>query len=220
MVQLIVFDMAGTTLHDGDAVSSCFRAALAGVGVNPTQQEINDVMGFPKPLAIRTLATAAGRTLTEAELNATHADFVARMTRYYKEDPAVREIPGAAEVFAELRRRGIKIALNTGFSRAIVDVILDRLGWKSKIDATIASDESPRGRPFPDMIFTLMKKVGVTDAASVAKVGDTPSDLEEGISAGCGLVVGVTTGAFTRAQLEANAKAKIVNSVVDVLKLI
>ncbi len=220
MIELVVFDMAGTTLYDGDAVSRCFRAALATLGVNPEQQAINDVMGLPKPLAIRTLCTAAGRTLTDAELNAAHADFVARMSSYYRDDPAVREIPGAAEVFAELRRRGIKVALNTGFNRAIVDVILGRLGWFDKIDASIASDEAARGRPFPDMIIALMGRLGIADARKVAKVGDTPSDLDEGLSAGCGLVVGVTTGSFTRAQLEANAKATIVDSAVDVIGLL
>ena len=41
----------------------------------------------------------------------------------------------------------------------------------------------------------------VEDINTVIKVGDTPSDLEEGKSAGCGLVVGVTRGSHTRAEL-------------------
>ena len=35
MIELVVFDMAGTTLHDGDAVADCFTAALANLGVKP-----------------------------------------------------------------------------------------------------------------------------------------------------------------------------------------
>ena len=37
---------------------------------------------------------------------------------------------------------------------------------------------------------------------SVAKVGDTPSDLEEGAAARCGLIVGVTNGSHTTDQLK------------------
>ena len=42
------------------------------------------------------------------------------------------------------------------------------------------------------MIRRLMEQFGIDDPQRVAKVGDTPVDLQEGQSAGCGLVVGVT----------------------------
>jgi len=216
MIELVVFDMAGTTVYDGDAVSTCFRAALANVGVFPEPDTVNAVMGFHKPEAIRRLLSASGRAHDDREVEAIHADFVERMLRYYESDPAVREIPGASKVFAELRRAGVKVALNTGFGRTIVDMILRRLNWTSAVDAVIASDEVPHGRPHPDMIRLLMAKFCVTHASHVAKVGDTPVDLEEGFNAGCGLVVGVTTGSFTRRQLEAYSGACIVDSVADV----
>jgi phosphoglycolate phosphatase-like HAD superfamily hydrolase len=47
-----------------------------------------------------------------------------------------------------------------------------------------------------------MQRFGVTSPSRVAKVGDTPADLEEGRNAGCGLIVGVTSGTHTREQLE------------------
>ena len=33
MIELVVFDMAGTTVYDGDAVNASFRATLAGAGL-------------------------------------------------------------------------------------------------------------------------------------------------------------------------------------------
>jgi phosphoglycolate phosphatase-like HAD superfamily hydrolase len=95
-------------------------------------------------------------------------------------------------------------------------VILRRLSWTNAVDAVIASDEVPRGRPHPDMIRRLMAQLGISQAQNVAKVGDTPVDIEEGVNAGCGLIIGVTTGAFTRQQLEAFPNARIVDSVADV----
>jgi phosphonatase-like hydrolase len=216
MIELVVFDMAGTTVHDGDAVSTCFRAALANVGVVPALEAVNAVMGYHKPEAIRKLLADAGRPSGEGEVDAVHADFDARMRRYYDSDPAVREIAGATAVFAALRGQGVKVALNTGFGRPIVDTILRRLRWTEAVDATIASNEVPRGRPHPDMIRHLMAKLGVDDAKRVMKVGDTFVDIEEGINAGCGLVVGVTTGSCTRAQLDAYPMARVVDSVREV----
>ena len=115
-----------------------------------------------------------------------------------------------------LRHAGMKVVLNTGFSRAVVDVLLDRLVWPDLIDGSVASDEVPRGRPHPDMIRHLMRQLGIEDARKVAKVGDTPVDLEEGSNAGCGVVIGVTTGSFTLAQLQAYPHTHLLDSVRDV----
>ena len=144
------------------------------------------------------------------------------MSHYYATSPAVREIPGASTTFRALRRAGIKIALNTGFNRAIADIVLGRLAWRAPgiTDADITSDEVPRGRPHPDMIRSLMEKLGVNDPRSVAKVGDTRADVEEGVNAGCGLVIGVTTGSYKRSELERFPHTHIVESVADVPALV
>jgi phosphonatase-like hydrolase len=222
MIELVVFDMAGTTVHDGDAVNSSFRAALAAVGVEADPAVVSSVMGLAKPEAIRILLACSGRSLAESEVHAIHEDFVRRMCRYYQADPSVREVPGAAATFAALRRKGIKVALSTGFSRVVADVLLTRLGWRSPevIDADVASDEVPRGRPHPDMIQLLMMRLGIRDACRVAKVGDTKADLEEGANAGCGLVIGVTSGSFTLAQLQACPHSHILQSVAEVPELL
>lgn len=212
MIELVVFDLAGTTVYDGDAVADSFRAALAAAGVEPGRDAINAVMGLPKPEAIRVLLGG------DRPVDAIHADFVRRMRHYYETAPAVREVPGAAAAFAALRRAGVKVALNTGFNREVADALLARLGWRvpEVIDATITSDEVPHGRPHPDMIRALVARLGVEDARKVAKVGDTRADLEEGANAGCGLNLGVTTGSFTREQLLACPHTRVLGSVAEV----
>jgi phosphonatase-like hydrolase len=218
MIELVVFDMAGTTVEDGDAVNAAFRAALGGVGNEADPAAVSAVMGLPKPEAIRLLLTGLGQPFTASEVDAIHADFVHRMRDHYAFDPSVREVPGAADAFAAVRSAGIKVALNTGFSRMIASVVLERLGWHSPavIDADVASDEVARGRPFPDMIRFLMAKLGITDPHRVAKVGDTRADLEEGANSGCGLIIGVTSGSFSRAQLKEYPHTHILGSVAEV----
>jgi phosphonatase-like hydrolase len=222
MIELVVFDLAGTTVHDGDAVQSSFRAALAARGIDADAAEVNALMGLPKPEAIRILLERFGRPSgvpASAEgIDAIHEDFTRRMRHYYATDPAVHEIPGAGAAFAALRRAGIKVGLNTGFFRPIADVLLARLGWRSPavIDADVTSDEVPRGRPHPDMIRHLMTRLGVREARRVAKVGDTGADLEEGANAGCAVVVGVTTGSWSRDQLQVCPHTHILGSVAEV----
>lgn len=226
MIELVVFDIAGTTVYDDDAVNASFRATLAAWGIDAEPAVVNTVMGLPKPEAVRILleryAGRRGESAPAEEVNAIHEDFVRRMRDYYASAPSLREVEGASAVFAALRRVGIKVALNTGFSRAVADVPLARLGWRvpAVIDADVASDEVPRGRPHPDMIHWLMARLDIRDARRVAKVGDTKADLEEGTNAGCGLVIGVTTGSFTREQLQACPHSHILASVADVPALL
>ncbi|HEY3788984.1 MAG TPA: phosphonatase-like hydrolase [Urbifossiella sp.] len=222
MIELVVFDMAGTTVFDGDAVNASFRAAFSAHGIAADPAAVAAVMGYHKPEAIRTLLLAAGRPAMSAEVDAIHTAFVGLMKDYYAASPDVREIQGATEAFAKLRASGVKVALNTGFGREIADVLLARLRWHSPkvIDASIASDEVARGRPHPDMIRALMGRLGVRDSKAVAKVGDTAVDLEEATNAGCGLVIGVTTGSFTREQLQTRPHTHLVASVEAVPSLI
>jgi phosphonatase-like hydrolase len=194
---LVIFDMAGTTVDDdGGAVNRCLRAALAGAGFDVTAAQVNAVMGLPKPEAIRQLTGA-----DTARVEALYTDFSRRMRTFYASDPAVKEIDGASAVFARLRAAGVLVALDTGFAREIADVVIARLGWERAIDGSVTSDEVPRGRPYPDMVQALQRRFGIDDAAHVAKVGDTPSDLEEGTAAGCGWVIAVTRGSHTDAEL-------------------
>jgi phosphonatase-like hydrolase len=204
-IELVVFDMAGTTVNDEDSVNGCLRAALQIVGLAVTAVEVNAVMGLPKPDAIAILVKQSGMLdQLRDQIQAIHQDFVDRSIAFYQHDPSVHEVAGASRVFRTLSKAGVRVALNTGFNRSIAQVIIDRLGWSQGrlIDAVICSDEVPRGRPHPDMIQALMNQFGITDPQRVAKVGDTPADLLEGTNADCGLIVGVTHGTHTRQELE------------------
>jgi phosphonatase-like hydrolase len=218
-IDLVVFDMAGTTVNDEDSVNRCLRDALAAAGLVVEAAEVNRVMGLSKPRAIAMLVERLGRRNELADrLEEIHRDFVQRSLAFYRNDPSVREISGATRVFERLQRAGVRVALNTGFDRSITGAILDRLGWRgnSLIDATVSSDEVGRGRPHPDMIFELMRRLRVDDPKRVAKVGDTPADLEEGHTAGCGLVIGVTKGTHRRDELERYPHTHLIDTVADI----
>jgi len=221
-IELVVFDMAGTAVNDDDGVNRCVRDALSHVGVKVSREAVNTVMGIPKPMALEHLIEQSDHLDLLGRIEAIHADFVARMIRFYQTDPSVHEIPGASETFRRLRTANIKVALDTGFSREIVDVILPRLGWSvpQTVDATITSDEVLRGRPHPDMIQKLMADLGVRDPSRVAKVGDTPSDLQEGTNADCGLVIGVTGGSHSAQQLRSHAHTHLIGTVAELPALL
>ena len=188
--EMCVFDMAGTTVDDSsNSVAAALCDAFRAAGFEVAPVTVNPVMGIPKPMAIRSILTdIRGSAPTEEEVLRIHADFQNRMVEYYRTSPQVKEIAGASALFRELKSRGVRVTLDTGFDRKILNTIVDRLGWKDLIDDSCASDEVSRGRPDPELIHVLMKRAGVSDASKVAKFGDSISDIEQGLAAGCGFV--------------------------------
>lgn len=219
-VALVIFDMAGTTVHDDGYVAECFIAALATAGIPVSPEEVRPVMGIPKPLAIQTLLEQKTGRSSPQQIDQLHQLFLSRMIALYQTDPRVREIEGATTVFQQLRQAGIKVALDTGFSRDIADTILQRLAWGDLIDASVTSDEVAQGRPAPDMALKIMATLGISDPQKVAKIGDTHSDLGEGAELGAGFNIGVTSGAYTYDQLVSAPHTHILESIREIPALL
>jgi phosphonatase-like hydrolase len=225
-IKLVVFDMAGTTVKDANNVHEALQKALDGAGFHFSIAEINPYMGIPKPLAIKYLLekrpTAHHLKEDETFIAQVHEDFIKEMINFYETSEEVGEKPYTADVFKKLREKGIKVALDTGFSRDIADIIIKRLGWGNGdlVDFSVTSDEVANGRPYPDLIFKAMEIAGITDSEEVAKVGDTSSDLQEGKAAGCKYNIGVTSGAFSREDLEKEPHTHLIEHLSELIDII
>jgi phosphonatase-like hydrolase len=187
--------------------------------------EVKKVMGFRKMDAIVLLLGkfAPDRKDDEVLVDRIHTRFIDNMIEFYRNDETLAPFPHAEAVFRSLKQQGIKVALNTGFTRAITDTILHRLRWDDRsalIDRVICSDEVPNGRPHADMIGVLMDDLGIDSPEQVLKVGDTEVDVEEGRNAACGKVVSVTTGAYTREQLRPSGPDFIIDDLQELLPII
>lgn len=223
-IKLIVFDMAGTTVEDDHQVAFALQHALKKFGFDYSIEAINVVMGYAKPLAITKLLEKfnAPQHLDGNLIDQIHHQFVNEMISFYATSSLVKEKENATEIFQVLRSSGIKVAIDTGFSRPIADTIFRRLGWIAgqHYDVSITSDEVENGRPYPDMIYRAMELCEVTDKSQVAKIGDTASDLQQGTAAGCQYVIGVTTGAYTREALLKEQHTHLINNLQEILSLL
>jgi phosphonatase-like hydrolase len=144
------------------------------------------------------------------------------MIEYYRHAPGIAPMEDAEAVFSRLHEMGIKVGLDTGFSRDITDVILERVGWKNSplIDVTVASDEVKRGRPFPDMIQKMMELLGIEDTLEIIKIGDTEVDVNEGHQTGCLMSIAVTTGAYTEAELRKHHPTHVIHSLSELIPIL
>lgn len=224
-VKLVVLDMAGTTVEDNDNVHASLIAAFKKFDYNILREDANKVMGIPKPVAIRQLLHNEFGIKTQKVNDLTHKiheAFLEDMISFYKNDSSVKPKHNAEVTFQLLKGKRIKVALDTGFSRDIADTILNRFGWikNQLIDFSVTSDEVKNGRPHPDLIYKAMKLAQINSALEVAKVGDTISDLQEGTSSGCKYVIGITTGAYSRKELEKEKHTHLIDDLLQVTDIV
>jgi len=215
-IELVCFDMAGTTVVDDGQVPQAFVTALAEHGIAVGNSDIRNVRGASKRQAILDLLPE-GPDRSEKARKAL-ASFREHLARLYQ--GTVREIPGASGTFRWLRSRGVRVALNTGFDRESAQMLLEALRWREgTVDAVVCGDDVARGRPAPDMILRCMDLLKVAHAGSVANVGDTVLDLQAGHNAGVRWNIGVLTGAHERALMAAQPHTHLLSSVAELPEL-
>lgn len=222
MIQLVVFDMAGTTVDEDNVVYKTVQAAINAAGYSFTQDQVQEAgAGKEKSQAIRDVLALDGQNHSDDEVAAIFDDFKPRLQAAYAM-LNVQEQPGATETFAKLRQSGIKVVLNTGYDRATAESLLAKIGWTvgKEIDGLVTASDVQNGRPAPDMIWLAMQQTGVKSSQSVVKIGDSTIDIEEGKNALCGMTFGVTTGAQSRLQLSSAEPTHIVDSLGEMCELI
>ncbi len=235
-IQLVVFDMAGTTVRDDNEVFDCFMQATENSGLQADAGKLNPMMGWAKKLVFQTLwAEQIGKNNPdfESKVEVSYTKFKQVLEDRYRTQP-VQPTEGCLDLFAWLKSQNIKIALNTGFYRQVTDIILQRLSWdqgldndyvgssESIIQASITPSEiyNNEGRPAPYMIQKAMYELDVKDPQKVIVVGDTPSDIQAGVNANSGWSLGVTNGTHTKEQLKTSPHNGLLNSLADLKPLI
>jgi phosphonatase-like hydrolase len=233
-IELVVFDMAGTTVQDRHEVEMCFLEAAAHTGLSVTPERVLSLQGYSKIYVFELLwSEMIGEKHPDLKefVDNSYEVFCSILEHHYLTNN-IFPTEGCLETFDFLKQRGIKIALTTGFYRKVTNIILEKLGWleglneqylgntNTIIQASVASDEVQKGRPQPFMIQKAMSMLKVHDSMRVINVGDTPSDLKSGIRAGCRMSLGVTNGTHSRQQLSVHRNDGFLSKVSDLKQFI
>ena len=195
MIEAVIFDWAGTTVDYGCfAPVKAFMEAFAHHGVPVTMEETRKPMGMLKRDHIRTMLhmeriaaewkRVHGREATEEDVDAVYAQFEPKLFSILDQYADLK--PFAVETAAKLREMGLKIGSTTGYTKAMMEIVTAKAAQQGYApDVWVSPDGvEGKGRPYPYMIFANMQKLGVTSVRNVVKVGDTISDVKEGVNAG------------------------------------
>ena len=203
-IEGVIFDWAGTTIDFGCfAPVNIFLKIFKEAGIEVTMDEAREPMGMLKRDHIKAMLKMLrirkmwkekyGRDFNEKDIDDLYGAFqpllLSSLTEY------THPIPKVIETVKLLKENGIKIGSTTGYTDAMMEIV--RSGSKEKgyePDFWVTPDSTNCiGRPYPYMIFRNIETLGLSASWKVVKVGDTISDIKEGINAGVwsvGVVIG------------------------------
>jgi phosphonoacetaldehyde hydrolase len=215
-LQGVIFDWAGTLAdHGSRAPVSALMSIFSRAGVPITIGEARLSMGLAKKNHIESIlaiprvrdawTAAYGNSSTPSDADRLYAKFIPQQLECLESHAEL--IDGVPEAVHRLRARGFKIGTTTGYTRPMLDYLLDqarRQGFEP--DFSACPDEAPAGRPAPYMCYLNAIRLRAYPLWTLVKIGDTPIDVEEGLNAGM-WTIGITrTGnevGLTQAEWEA-----------------
>jgi phosphonoacetaldehyde hydrolase len=193
-IAAVVFDWAGTMVDFGCvAPVRALLAALQGEGVAISEAEARRDMGVAKRDHLRALlaaprvraawVAAKGAAPDEADVDRLHEALEPLMRTAAAQHGDL--IPGAAEVVAGLRARGVKIGSSTGYTRVMMEGILPLAAAQGYApEVLVCAGETAVGRPSPLMMWKVLAALGAWPVRACVKVDDAEVGVAEGVAAG------------------------------------
>jgi len=221
-IQMVIFDMAGTTIDEDNIVYKTLQRAINNFGI---QVNLNDVLeigaGQEKLNAIKDIIKVHGNVNDLEKAEAVYENFYLLLAKAY-EDFDIKSMDSAETVLLELRNKSVIVVLNTGYDKNTANYILDKIKWRQSYhyDLLVTASDVKNARPAPDMIQFAMNEFSIEDPCKVVKVGDSRIDIEEGKNAHCLYSIGITTGAQTNDQLQTAKPDFIIDDLKDLLDIL
>ncbi len=215
MKKLVIFDLDGTLLNTIEDLGRAANYALEQCGY-PT----HTLSAYPMFVG-NGVTRLLERVLPEDERN---AENVARLREKFGEyyeahltDTTV-PYPGIPELLAELRKRGVKIAVASNKYQSAVERLIRHFFPEFEWAAVEGQKEDVPVKPDPSIVFEILAKAP-TPKAQVLYAGDSGVDMDTARRA-CVDSVGVSWGFRSVKELKEHYAGAIISSPADLLPLL
>ena len=201
-MRLIVFDLDGTLLNSLEDLADSANWVLEqhGFPTHPVDAYRYFVGDGVRKLIERILPQ---EERTEARIEQCRQEFVAYYKVHMEDKTSVYE--GITGLLAELKNRGLKIAVATNKVHIAVKPLMEKYFPEIRFDSMIGQREGVPVKPAPQIMFDILRETGC-EPSEALHVGDTATDMQLAHNAGV-TPVGVLWGYRPLKELqEAGAK--------------
>ena len=205
MTDAILFDIDGTLVDSTYHHAFAWHRAFTRHEVDVPMWRVHRTIGMGGD---KLVAEVAGEDVEE-RLGDDLRD--AWSEEYAQIETEVDPLAGAADLVRRLSEEGYLIALASSGEKEFSEHAVKSLGVGEQIEVLVTSADVDASKPEPDLIGVTLERVRPERAVFV---GDTPYDVEAAARAGLGCVA-LTTGGFSKAELEEAGASLVVESLAE-----
>jgi phosphonoacetaldehyde hydrolase len=193
-LKAVIFDWAGTTVDFGCfAPTGVFIEVFRQKGIEITMEEARGPMGMHKrdhiriitqyPRIVQEWIKKHERPCNEDDIEEMFTNFIPLQLSVIEKHSAI--IPELPEALKVIRAMDMKIGSTTGYNNEMMELLTAAAAKQGYIaDSVVCATDVPAGRPAPWMAFKNAENLGIYPMQALVKIGDTISDIKEGINAG------------------------------------
>jgi HAD superfamily hydrolase (TIGR01509 family) len=208
MIRAVFFDIDGTLMDTNYLHVEAWSDAFDKLGLTIPRREIH-----------RRVGKSGKKMLEDFRLDEATAQKADKLhgKLYKKIQKKGKPLPGACEIIAALKDRGLGVWFATSAKPEELKHTMKVLGGKALIDDIVSSTDVKEGKPEPDVFELTLKKAGVRPDEAIA-LGDTIWDIEAAGRTGIKTAAVLTGGAFGREELERAGAVAIYRDCAEALK--
>jgi phosphoglycolate phosphatase-like HAD superfamily hydrolase len=174
----VLFDVDGTLVDSNDAHAHAWTEAFAEEGVSVDFARVRRAIGMGGDKLMRAVSGIDEGSSRGKRISARRGEI---FTGKYL--PTIRPLPGARELVATVKARGLTAVAASSAKKDELKALLDIAGARSLMDAATSSDDAEKSKPDPDIVHAALKQAKAA-AADAVMIGDTPYDIEAASRAG------------------------------------
>ena len=160
-IKALIFDMDGLMIDSEKLYLEVEREIAARYGKDFGEDAWQKLMGLKPEEGIRIFVEELGLPLTPAEALAMRD---VEMRRKYREES--QPMPGLFHILDAFEGQ-LKLAVCTGAQREFLEIVVDRLGIRTRFAVLQTADEVERGKPDPAIYLACCLKLGLDPRACV-----------------------------------------------------
>lgn len=160
-IRAVIFDMDGVLIDSEPIYADLLHTLFRERGFRLTANRLNSFVGCADRATWAELKREFNLAPPEQELVAHSRAYI---QAWLERQATLPVIAGVEELLRQLAGQRLSLAIASSSWRQLIDLVINKLGFRLYFRASVSGDEVPRGKPAPDVFIAAATRLGVQPA--------------------------------------------------------
>ena len=183
--KLVILPLVDLIIDEAKPLISIYQNTLKAEHIASDEWALGELIGKPIGEVVNTMCHRGTSNFSEENISRLSNNISEQFTVLFGSKP---KTPYSKEVHVfldSIRSKGLKIGVTSWLNKETTEIALTAANLLDRIDGHTHGNSGYHHGTSPDIIFTLMRQIGIDNSDHVANVGKTKYDVLRGYHAQC-----------------------------------